>query len=95
MHKKAVNLGKEIKWERYRIFKPLYESRILDGGFAKCVIKTDSLRIKFNTVYYIAKHEKAFTYYPNLLELQEKNNVQGNRKNYITDCAAGVHLLTS
>ena len=50
----------------------------------------DSLRVKFNKVYYIAKHEKAFTDYPNLLELQEKNNVQGIGKNYITDCAASV-----
>ena len=58
--------------------------------FAKCVIKTDLLHVKFNTVYYIAKHAKAFTDYRNLLELQEKNNVQGISKNYITDRAAGV-----
>ena len=55
-----------------------------------CDKDRDSLRVKFNTVYYIAKHEKVFTDYPNLLELQEKNNVQGIGRNYITDCAAGV-----
>ena len=57
-----------------------------------CDKDRDSLRVEFNTVYYIAKHEKVFTDYPNLLELQEqeKNNVQGIDRNYITDCATGV-----
>ena len=52
-----------------------------------CDKDRDSLRVKFYTVYHIAKHEKAFTNYPNLLE---KNNVQGIGKNYITDRTAGV-----
>ena len=55
-----------------------------------CDKDRDSLCIKLNTVYYIAKHEKAFMDYPNLLELQEKNNIKGIGKNNITDHAVGV-----
>ena len=40
MHKKAVNLQKKIKWEHCHIFKLLYKTHRLDGGFTKCVIKT-------------------------------------------------------
>ena len=58
-----------------------------------CDKDRDSLRVKFNTVYYIATvHEKTFTDYPNLLELQEKNDVQGIGKNYIIYHDAGVFI---
>ena len=72
-------------------FQTVVQNSQIGRGIRKmCDKDRDSLRVKFNIVYYIAKHEKAFTDYSSLLELQEKNNVQGIGKNYITDCAAVV-----
>ena len=49
-----------------------------------------SLRIKFNSAYYLAKLERPFSDYPHLLTLQGKNKVQNIGKSYATDRAAGV-----
>ena len=85
MHKKAVNLQKRNQMGELPYFQTVVQNSQIGRGIRKiCDKDRDSLRVKFNTAYYIAKHEKAFTDYPNLLELQEKNNVQGIGKNYIT-----------
>ena len=44
-----------------------------------------ALVIKFNTAYFLAKNERPFSDYPELLELQEKNGVRDIRKAYLTD----------
>ena len=44
-----------------------------------------SLVIKFNTAYYLAKNERLFSDYPELLGLQEKNRVRDIGKAYLTD----------
>ena len=44
-----------------------------------------ALIIKFNTVYYLAKNERPFSNYPEVLELQEKNQVRDIGKAYPTD----------
>ena len=36
----------------------------------------DSLQVKFNSCYYLAKREQLFAYYPHLLELQKKNDIK-------------------
>ena len=50
----------------------------------------DSLRMKFNSCYYLAKRERPFADYPHLLELQKKNDVKQIRKSYATERAAGI-----
>ena len=50
----------------------------------------DSLQMKFNSCYYLAKRERPFAHYPHLLELQEKNDVKQIRKIYATERAAGI-----
>ena len=44
-----------------------------------------ALPIKFNTAYYLAKNERPFNNFPNLIELQEKNGVRDIGKVCLTD----------
>ena len=44
-----------------------------------------ALVIKFNTAYYLAKNERPFNDYPELLELQQKHGVRDIGKTYLTD----------
>ena len=46
-----------------------------------------ALVIKFNTAYYLAKNERPFSDYHELLELHEKNGVRAIGKAYLTKCA--------
>nr|XP_047122893.1 zinc finger protein 862-like [Hydra vulgaris] len=50
----------------------------------------DSLQKKFNAVYYLAKKERPFTDFPDLLELLKKNGVQNLGESYATNKAAGI-----
>ena len=91
MHKKAVNVQKRNQMGALPYFQTVVQNSQIGQGIRKmCDKDRDLLCIKLNTVYYIAKHEKAFMDYPNLLELQEKNNIKGIDKNNITDHAVGV-----
>lgn len=57
-------------------------------GLSKMAKKDlETLRICFNSVYYLVKQERPFSDYPNLISLQHKNGVK-NFKSYITDRAA-------
>ena len=49
------------------------------------------LRMRFNTVYYLAKNEKPFSDYPDLLALQEKNGVD-KQSGYRTPQAAASFI---
>ena len=44
-----------------------------------------ALVIKFSTAYYLARNERLFSDYPELLELQEKSGVRDIGKAYLTD----------
>ena len=44
-----------------------------------------TLLIKFNNACYLAKNERPFNDFPNLMELQEKNKVRDIGKVYLTD----------
>ena len=48
----------------------------------------DSLRVKFNTTYYVLKKERPFTDYPDLLNLQNKNGLKKLGANYATPDAS-------
>lgn len=53
-------------------------------------IERASLRIKFNAAYYLAKKERLFSDYPDLLTLHTKNDVIQVGKAYITDRACAL-----
>ena len=60
-------------------------------GFAKLREKDrKSLEVKFNAAYYLAKKERPFSDYPELLDLQERNGVNNIGKSYRTDRSAAV-----
>ena len=60
-----------------------------------CTKDRESLIVKFNTAYYLAKQERPFSDYSSLLKLQSKNNVKGIGESYTTDRAAAkfVHVM--
>lgn len=53
-----------------------------------CAKDRESLRIKFNSAYYLAKRERPFSDSSDLLRLQSKNNVTNIGESYTTDRAA-------
>ena len=53
-----------------------------------CTKDRESLRVKLNSAYYLAKHKKPFTDFPELLKLQSKNKVMYIGESYTTDRAA-------
>lgn len=53
-----------------------------------CAKDRESLRIKFNLAYYLAKRERPFSDSSDLLRLQSKNNVTNIGESYTTDRAA-------
>ena len=60
-------------------------------GFAKLREKDrKSLEVKFIAAYYLAKKERSFSDYQELLDLQEKNGVNNIGKSYRTDRPAAV-----
>ena len=48
----------------------------------------DSLRVKFNTTYYVLKKERPFTDYPDLFNLQTRNGISKLGHSYSTPDAA-------
>ena len=63
MHKKAVDLQKKRnQMGALPYFQTVVQNLQIGQGICKmCDKDRDSLHIKFNTVYYITKHKKAFT----------------------------------
>lgn len=90
MHKRATDLAlkKQLGSKRYN------ENVMKNTPIGKSIMKMEErskevLRIRFNTAYYLAKNEKPFSDYPDLLALQEKNGVE-KRSGYRTDRAAAI-----
>ena len=50
-----------------------------------CTEDKKALEIKFNSAYYLAKKERPFTDYPDILRLQEKNGIKDIGKGYLTN----------
>ena len=53
-----------------------------------CMKDRESLRVKFNSAYYLAKQERPFSDFSELLKRQAKNNVMNIGESYIMDRAA-------
>ena len=65
------------------------------SGWVAMTKKT--LLIKFTTACYLAKNERPFNDFPNLMELQEKNKVRDIGKVYLTDkkCSEFTQLIAN
>ena len=48
------------------------------------------MRVKFNSPYYLAKRERPFRYYPDLLNLQAKNEIPKFGESYNNERAAAL-----
>ena len=53
-----------------------------------CTKGRESLKVKFNSAYYLAKRERHFSDFLNPLRLQSMNSVMKIRESYTTDRAA-------
>ena len=74
---KQENLGEE----NFR------EEVVMNSQIAKSFLRLNpadksSLRVKFNTTYYVIKKERPFTDYPDLLKLQAKNGIENFVSSY-------------
>ena len=61
-----------------------------------CTDDKKALFMKFDTAYLLAKKERPFSDYSDLLELQKKNGVQNIGKAYLTDqkCAKFTEYIS-
>ena len=67
------------------------EETPIGKGLAKMAEKDrENMRVKFNSAYYLAKKERPFRDYPDLLNLQIKNSVPKFGESYAHDRAAAV-----
>ena len=92
-HKEAVRLDSRSKMGALPYMEHVVNVTPIGRGLKKmCSKDMTSLRIKFNTAYYLAKAEKPYSDYSGILELQSKNELQGIGKSYITDRAASLFI---
>ena len=90
MHKQAADLAlkKELGPKRYA--DNVYQNTSTRKSITKMNQKARKvLKNRFTTAYNLAKNEKLFAYYPQLLDLQELNGLQV-QKEYQTDRAAAI-----
>ena len=84
-HKKAADCEK-----RKNLGIEKYTEKVINNNPIGKLLKrmgTDDKKVlvkKFHTAYYLAKTERPFSDYPELLELQEKNGVRDIGKAYLT-----------
>lgn len=76
-HLMAVDLDMKKRLGASKYNEKIVESSPIGQGLAK-MAETDkeTMRVCFNTVYYLAKQERPFSDYPELLSLQQKNGVK-------------------
>ena len=65
----------KTKWTRCRCVHVIMNSPLAKSFLRLNPADKDSLRAKFNTMYYVLKRERPFTDYPDLLNLQTKNGI--------------------
>ena len=89
-HIEANRLDQRSKMGAQPYVESIVKNSPIGRGLRKmCEKDKASLRVKFNSVYYLAKKERPFSDYPDLLVLQTKNQIQGIGKSYLTARAAG------
>lgn len=87
-HLMAVDLDMKESLGASRFNEKIVESSPIGQGLAKMAESDkETMRVCFNTVYYLAKLERPFSDFPQLLSLQQKNGVK-QFENYKNDRAA-------
>ena len=87
-HKKANGLERRITLCGAEFNDKVVKSTPIGKGLSKMAKKDlETLRICFNSAYYLVKQEQPFSDYPNLISLQQKNGIE-NFKSYVTDQVA-------
>ena len=83
LHVRAIKLSKQenLGEENFR------EEIVMNSQIAKSFLRLNpadknSLRVKFNTTYYVIKKERPFTDYPDLLKSQTKNGIENFGSSY-------------
>ena len=87
-HKYAIKLDTKSKLGAI----PYLESVVQHTPVGKaiknmCAEDKNACRVLFNSAYYLAKQERPFSDFPNLLKLQEKNKMPGIKACYRNDRA--------
>ena len=91
MHRKSSNYHKQEELGAKNFVQHIIEETPIGRGMARMNEKDkESLNIHFNSAYYLGKHERPFTDYPALLDLQEKNGALKFNESYRTDRAAAI-----
>ena len=90
-HKAAKKLSLQSSLGAIPYQEHVVNNTPIGRGFKKMHAKDrESLLIKFNTAYYLAKKERPFSDYIDLLKLQVKNNVPGMKNSYKNDRTAAT-----
>lgn len=90
-HKTAKNLSRSSELGAEVYMERVIENTPIGRGLKKMHEKDKkSLEIKFNTAYYLAKKERPYSDYNDLLTLQIKNNIQGIKSHYNNDRTAAT-----
>ena len=92
-HKKAEELQKKSDMGAIPYLQSVVEETPIGKGLAKMAEKDrENMRVKFNSAYYLAKKERPFRDYPDLLNLQIKNSVPKFGESYAHERAAAVFI---
>ena len=86
-HKVATNLElKRAKWEHNPYFRVSYSRYPNWKGYKKLYAEDkNECQILFNSAHYLAKQERPFSDFPDLLKLQEKNKTTRIKECYRND----------
>ena len=87
-HKKANKLEQKRQLGAVEFKEKVVKDTPIGRGLTKMGEKDlETLRICFNSAYYLVKQERSFRDYPNLINLQHKNGIK-KFQSYVTDRAA-------
>ena len=75
-HRRPSEIQKKSKLGAVPYFQNICDRTLIGKSVKKMAEKDrENMRVKFNSAYYLAKKERPFRDYPNLLELQNQNHV--------------------
>ena len=87
-HKKANELEQKRQLGAVGFKEKVVKDTPIGRGLTKVGEKDlETLRIRFNSAYYLVKQERPLSDYPNLITLQHKNSIKKSQS-YVTDRAA-------
>ena len=90
-HKEALRLKNRSDMGAGAYADHVIQSTPIGRAMRRMAVKDrDSICKKFNVVYYLAKSERPFSDYPDLLELNKKNGVNNLGRSYATSRSAAV-----